>query len=309
MLSALPSLLLLVINFPLFLFNVVLWGFLITVFSIIKAALPIKPISRVLTFILHACYRAWAWCNQRIMNLTNAIDWQIEGAENLKKNGWYLLVANHQSWMDIFVLTQLALWRIPPPKFFLKESLKWVPLIGSGCWGLDMPFMRRYTRAFLEKNPHLKGKDIETTRRSCEKFKHTPTSIINFVEGTRITAEKQKNSPFTYLLSPRAGGIAFTLAAMEEQFEAMLNITLIYPGSNLIFWDMLNGRLKKVIVHIEMVPMTEIEQGDYFNDDAFKEKFQHWLNERWQEKDALIAQKLREEESGSQVSSGFIKNH
>jgi 1-acyl-sn-glycerol-3-phosphate acyltransferase len=50
--------------------------------------------------------------------------------------------------------------------------------------------MRRYSRKLLEKKPHLKGKDIETTRQACAKFRHIPVSVMNFVEGTRFTARK-----------------------------------------------------------------------------------------------------------------------
>jgi 1-acyl-sn-glycerol-3-phosphate acyltransferase len=190
------------------------------------------------------------------------------------------------------VLSQFALQRIPEPKFFLKEELKWVPFIGSASWALDMPFMKRYSQAQVAKNPTLKGKDIETTRKSCEKFKDTPTTIINFVEGSRFTKEKhkQKQSPFRFLLPPKAGGIAFTLASMGQQFHSVLDVTLIYPDNpGHVALDMLCGRLKRVVVLVEILPVDHEIIGDYFNDEAFRVRFQNWLNQRWLKKDQAIA--------------------
>lgn len=293
----LPSVVILLISVLLFALNTLICGGVITLGSLLKMLFRWKAVQQFNVQLMHSMYRLWAFNNRWVMDTFNAIEWRVEGLDNLSQQKWYLLIANHQSWLDILVLTQLALFRIPAPKFFLKEQLRWVPIVGSGAWALDMPFMKRYTRKFLEKHPHLKGKDIETTKRSCEKFKKSPTTIINFVEGTRISAEKQKNSPFTYLLSPKAGGIAFTLAALDDKFDAILNVTLIYPDNKRVFWEMLNGKLKKVIVDIEIIPMSEVKTGDYFNDPVYKEQFQSWLNDQWLAKDRLIANRLAEHEA------------
>ena len=55
----------------------------------------------------------------------------------------------------------------------------------------------------------------ETTRRACEKFALVPTSVMNFAEGTRFTAEKhaRQRSPYRHLLKTRAGAMA--LASLE----------------------------------------------------------------------------------------------
>lgn len=81
-------------------------------------------------------------------------------------------------------------------KYFLKQQLAWVPFIGLACWALDMPFMKRYSRSYLIRHPgRRRGKDVETTRRSCEKFRRAhPTTIVNFVEGSRFTEEKRQQT-------------------------------------------------------------------------------------------------------------------
>jgi 1-acyl-sn-glycerol-3-phosphate acyltransferase len=183
------------------------------------------------------------------------------------------------------------------PRFFLKHQLLWVPIIGVGCWVLDMPFMKRYSKEQIAKNPELKGKDIETTREKCEKFRHIPTTVINFCEGTRFTPikHKQKGSPYTHLLTPKAGGTSFTLQAMGNQFQEVLDITLVYPDRQTdksIVLDLLAGRLQSVYVYIDRIPVTDDLRGDYFNDPEFRDHFQGWLNSRWELKDKRIEEVL-----------------
>lgn len=293
MLSCLPGWLLLPFSFSLFTLNLALWGILVTPLGIIKLLLPFKLVHRATADAGKGCYRGWTAVNTGLINLFNNVDWQINGARALDKHSWYLLISNHKSWLDIPVVSTVAHSCIPEPKFFLKDELKWLPFLGTGCWALDMPFMKRYSATQLAKRPQLKGKDIITTRASCQKFKTVPTTIINFVEGTRFTARKKaaKHSPFQHLLPPKAGGIAFTLASMGEQFNAILDFTLLYPDNTQhVALDMLMGKLKRVVVQVEVLPVDQQVMGDYFNDEQFRERFQLWLNQRWQHKDLLIQQ-------------------
>ncbi|MCE6984794.1 acyltransferase, partial [Pseudomonas frederiksbergensis] len=78
------------------------------------------------------------------------------------------------------------------------------------------------------------------------KFRGKPTAIFNFAEGTRFTQAKhrQQQSPFKHLLKPKAGGVAFVLAALGEQLDALLDVTIVYPGDKAPgFWDLLSGNL------------------------------------------------------------------
>ncbi|WP_018691412.1 acyltransferase [Algicola sagamiensis] len=298
MLSILPSGLLIILSFCLYAGNVAVNGTLIATCALLQVVAPSKTAKAMLGRRAHQFYRYWAIGNYLIMNLTNDLEWEIEIDDNLSRENWYLMISNHISWLDIFVTAHIAVNRIPEPKFFLKEQLRYMPFVGMACMALDMPFMKRYSKAYLEKNPHLKGKDIETTRASCQKFKDRPTTMLNFVEGTRFTEEKhtKQKSVFKHLLQPKAGGIAFTLAAMGEQFDAILNVTLIYPHNQKnVTFDLLQGKLKKVIVKVETLPVTDRIVGDYFEDEAFKAQFQQWLNTVWEAKDAYITQKLEQE--------------
>ncbi|MBF0260134.1 MAG: acyltransferase, partial [Desulfamplus sp.] len=170
----------------------------------------------------------------------------------------------------------------------------WVPFLGLAWWALDFPFMRRYSRQFLEKNPHLRGKDLERTQKACEKFKTIPVSIVNFVEGTRFTTIKHRrqNSPYKNLLNPRAGGVAFVLSAMGNCIHKIINVTIVYPDGADTFWGFISGRVRRVVVDIEVLPITDDLQGDYFNDPEFRDRFCNWINTLWKAKDEKIGKML-----------------
>ncbi|MEE4692776.1 acyltransferase [Pseudomonas alliivorans] len=235
----------------------------------------------------------WAEIDKLIFAACIPTQWDIRGDEGLRNDTSYLVISNHQSWVDIPALIQALNRRTPFFKFFLKKELIWVPLLGLAWWGLDYPFMKRYTKAFLAKNPELKGKDLEITKAACELFKRQPVTIVNYLEGTRFTPAKHtaQSSPYTSLLKPKAGGVAFVLAAMGEQLDAILDVTVVYPGSSIPgFWDMLCGRVPKVIVDIKTRELEPwLWQGDYENNPVFREKIQGWVNQLWIEKDARIA--------------------
>src|SRR5690606_25635255 len=255
--------------------------------------IPIQPLRVWLSRGLVVIAETWIGINNAIIALFSSIRWQVEGLEGLSKNQWYFVISNHQSWSDILVLQRTFNRRIPFLKFFLKQELIKVPLLGLAWWALDFPFMKRYSKAEIEKNPALKGKDLETTRAACEKFQYFPTSVMNFLEGTRFTQAKhdQQQSPFRYLLKPKSGGAAFTLGAMSGKLETLLDVTIVYPqAAPKTMFAFLGGTISniKVIIRQQVIPAWA-SQGDYENDAAFRERFQQWINELWIEKDALLA--------------------
>ena len=274
--------------------NTVLWATPILILSVFKL-IPIRFWRRFISYLLDACATAWIGVNNVNQRISSRTTWRVDGLEKLTKNDWYLVIANHQSWVDIVVLQRVFNRRIPFLKFFLKKELIYVPILGLAWWALDFPFMRRYSKSFLAKNPHLKGKDMETTRKACEKFRTKPVSIMNFVEGTRFTQAKhdRQASPFKHLLKPKAGGAAFVLSAMGDQLHKLIDVTIDYPGGVPSFWDFVSGKVNDIRVNIKVTPIKDILEGGYFNADYFddpqvRSRFQGWLNGKWSEKDALL---------------------
>ncbi|MFJ3051717.1 acyltransferase [Pseudomonas nitroreducens] len=240
----------------------------------------------------------WAEIDKAIFALLTPTVWDIRGSAQLRGDTSYLVISNHQSWVDIPALVQAFNRKTPYFKFFLKKELIWVPFLGLAFWALDYPFMKRYSKAFLERHPELKGKDLEITKAACEKFKRMPVTVVNYLEGTRFTPAKQahQQSPYQNLLRPKAGGVAFVLAALGEQLDTLLDVTLVYPkGPRPGFWDLLCGRVPRVIVDIQAREIDPaLWQGDYENDPEFRQYVQNWVSQLWEQKDQRIEQ-LRQE--------------
>jgi 1-acyl-sn-glycerol-3-phosphate acyltransferase len=292
MITFLPSPITGGISVLIYFLNTVLWCTLLFGIAFLKLVAPVRVWRGLCDRMLNGIANAWIAVNNWSMQLTRRIQWDVIGLEGLDRNGWYLVLANHQSWTDILVLQKIFHRRAPFLKFFLKKELIWVPILGLAWWALDFPFMKRYSRARLEKHPHLAGKDIEITRKACQKFKTIPVSIMNFVEGTRFTSEKHRKqaSPYAGLLRPRAGGIAFVLAAIGEQFHGILDVTIAYPQEGPKgFWAFLCGRLTQIKVRVRSLPIRKELLGDYDRDPEFRRRFQEWLNAVWAEKDRTMA--------------------
>jgi 1-acyl-sn-glycerol-3-phosphate acyltransferase len=279
------------IAFLLLAVNTLFWCALLFVCSLVKLVLPVAAVRRRIDPLLNAIATAWIACNGAWMRLTQRTTWDVQGVDGLAYRGWYLVNANHQSWVDIFVLQRVLNRRIPMLKFFLKQELIWVPVIGLAWWALDFPFMKRHGKAALRKNPTLRQQDRETTRRACEKFALIPTSVMNFAEGTRFTPQKHRTqaSPYRHLLKPKAGALALALDAMGGQFRSLVDVTIVYPEGVPSFWDFLCGRTARVVLRAREIPIpTEFAQGDYETDPVHRGNFHRWLGGIWTFKDEEI---------------------
>jgi len=290
MLNFLPSLLIHILSLTIYTVNTIFWLIPIIVFSFFKAIIPLNFSQKIFSYLLDQMASNWVGVNTLIQKLFNKTQIKVTGLEQLTMKEWYLVICNHQSWVDIVILQRIMHGKIPFLKFFLKKELIFVPFLGLAWWALDFPFMKRYSQSFIKKNPHLKGKDVETTRKACAKFKHKPVSIMNFIEGTRFTNEKhnKQNSQFKHLLKPKAGGIGFVLEAMGGNLHKIVNITIHYPEGIPTFSDFLAGKIKQVNVNVEVSTIGEEIIGDYVRDRPFKIQFQKWVNQLWLDKDQKL---------------------
>ncbi len=264
--------------------------------AIVKLLVPVKRVRRICSRVLdRLASTGWVFCANTTHRLLTRTRIYTHGLRDVKLNRWCLLLSNHQTWVDIPVLLRVFFRKIPPYKFFIKKELLWLPLMGIAFWALDFPVMRRYSKEFIEKNPHLKGEDLEATRRACEKFKNQPVTVMNFVEGTRFTQSKHKaqQSPYKHLLKPRAGGTALVLYAMGEVLEQILDVTIIYPQGVPGLWGFFCGKTPEVIVDIRRLKVTPDLAGNYFADSDFQAHFRQWLNTFWSEKDDRIERYLK----------------
>ena len=264
--------------------NVVLVFAAMVPFALLKLLVPARAMRRLCDRVLNALAGRWVAFNGIILAAVGRTRWDVQGVEGLNPRGWYLVSANHQTWTDILVLQKVFHGHVPFLKFFLKAELIWVPVIGLAWWALDFPFMKRGRKGGRS--------DLETTRRACEKFKLIPTSVINFVEGTRFTPAKHalQASPYRHLLKPKAGGMAVALATMGEDFDALLDVTIAYPKGVPTFWDLLCGRMREVVVVVQAreIPAALVPQAG--RPIAERGAVQQWLAQLWDDKDRLLDQ-------------------
>jgi 1-acyl-sn-glycerol-3-phosphate acyltransferase len=293
MLTYLPIFIRLPLALLLVVLNVLVHASVLLVLALVKALVPIAGFRRWISRVLVTIAEQWIAVNGVLFAMFTRTRWRVDGLQGLDRNGWYLVLSNHQSWVDIPVLQKTFNRRIPFLKFFLKQQLKWVPVLGLAWWALDFPFMQRYTKQQLDAHPQWRGKDRQATRIACEKFRQSPVSVMNFVEGTRFTPVKhaQQQSPFANLLRPRAGGVAFVLDAMGDMLQAVIDVTIVYGNGRPTLIDLLADRVPEIRVHVRQLPIpAEFVGGDYENDAEFRTRFQNWITTLWREKDALIAQ-------------------
>jgi 1-acyl-sn-glycerol-3-phosphate acyltransferase len=264
--------------------NVLFFCLLMVPLSLLKLLVPYRPVRRVIDRLLNGIAMSWIGVNNAWIAAAGNRGWDVGGVEGLRPDDWYLIAANHQSWVDILVLQKVFSGRVPMLKFFLKRQLIYVPVIGLAWWALDFPFMQR-------KGGMSSAQDLERARAACEKFRLVPTSVINFLEGTRFTAHKHdvQRSPYRHLLKPRSGGIAMAVATLGEHCHRLLDVTIVYPHGAPKFWHLLSGRVDDVIVRVQPreIP-AELVGGDYATDPQFRRRMQDWVNALWAEKDELI---------------------
>ena len=257
--------------------------------ALLKRLLPAwqRPCNRILDDVVHGWLRFNNWQQRHLTNTTIKVKGDLA---QLGRDEWYMLIANHQSWVDILILVRVFASRISPVKFFYKKELLWVPVLGQALWAVDFPRMHRHKREQIAKNPALATQDMEQTQGACEIYRHHPVTMVNFLEGTRFTHAKHRHqqSPYRHLLIPKAGGLAFGLAAMQGRLKTLLDVTLYYPEGRPRFWDYAQGKVTRVELSLKVRPIDPALIGDYPGDPEFRQRFQDWVNRIWQEKDAEL---------------------
>jgi 1-acyl-sn-glycerol-3-phosphate acyltransferase len=277
--------------FFIFAMNSLVCSILLYPFALVKRILLLNFVKKACNRIMIQVAEFWIGVNNFNIRLTQNIQWDIQGLEGLSRNNSYLVTANHQSWVDIIILQKIFNKKIPFIRFFLKSELIFVPVLGWAWWALDFPFMKRYSRDYLKRHPEKRNDDFESIKKACAIFKNQNVSLLNFVEGTRLTPEKhqRQESPFENLLSPKAGGLAFVLNAMGSQFDSLLDVTIFYPQGPGSFWDFFKGEIPQIVVRVHRIEIPqEIISGDYLHDNSQRIKVQNWIREIWQRKDNEI---------------------
>jgi len=279
-----------VVVFVLLFVNVCVFGIPLLILSVSKLFVRGPKKAPIIRFLARIGER-WVANNNRIFDAMLSTRWEIDGVEGTSYDGHYLIISNHISWVDIFAVLRAFHGHTGFIRFFLKRELIWMPIVGQACWALEFPFMNRYTPEYLEKHPEKRGADLETTRRLCRRYQRVPMAILNFVEGTRFSREKQtdQDSPYKHLLRPRIGGISFVLASFGEELDAIFDVTLAYPNHDVTMWEFVTNRVPRIVVHARRIEVTpEIVDPAITEPGPARDNLKAWLNALWSEKDAFL---------------------
>lgn len=231
----------------------------------------------------------WTQINYVIFLLVNRKQFVVKGP-SIPISDHAIVIANHQSWADIIVMSVALGKRIPPMKFFMKRNLLWtLPLGGLVCWLLGFPLLHRHTKEEIRRHPQLRDRDKTTIKTACAQFKTMPGSLTIYVEGTRLSQEKYQKqcSPYKHLLKPRATGLAIACQEIGDVAPHIINVMISYDRVGM--WHFFTGRCGLVQLHYDVIPMSDEWRGDYDNDRVFRKQFQNQLNALWKKNDDYLS--------------------
>ena len=267
--------------------NLVFWGLLLLLLLPAKAAHRTRPWFRRVS---HRIYRAAVRVDNVLLRRISRASWR--GRElNLDPARPHIVLSNHRSWADIFLVQSLIATRGPIVTFLCKRELLYVPIFGLIIVAFDFPVLRRQAQRGIDAG-NRRGDDRRRVTEAAAALLESPAAILSFAEGTRFTVAKRdansraagegheasRTAPqYQHLLPPRAGGLAAMIEALAPGGGSIVDVTLAYPRPS-TFWEFLGGTAGSVEVAWEAIPIAAVEAADVTS----------WLNDRWQRKEALL---------------------
>lgn len=221
-----------------------------------------------------------------------------------------VLMANHQIYTDWLYLWWLAYTNNPPTHghiyIILKESLKYIPVIGPAMMFYSFIFMARKWATDQERMRYrLRKLNKETIVSTGEKHLN-PMWLLIFPEGTNLSSNTRESSAkfatkshipdMKHALLPRSTGLQFCLQELRDTVPYIYDCTIAYEGVphggygadiftlRSVYFQ---GRPpKSVNMHWRRYRIKDIPFDD---NDAMHE----WIMQRWREKDDLLESFLK----------------
>jgi 1-acyl-sn-glycerol-3-phosphate acyltransferase len=248
------------------------------IFSLIVRIFSVRSFRQINHFFAD---RYWAYL-VFMVETVNSIDVEITG-DHLPSNENAMLLPNHQNIADIPVLLSIAKRknRLGDMKWFMKSIIKYIPGPGWGMLFLDGIFLRRNWADDRE--------NIENTFARIKRY-NVPIWLVSFLEGTRVTesklelsrkfaAKRQLPQP-RHLMIPRTKGFLATMTGLRDHLDAVYDVTIAYPTGIPSLWQMIQGDVKKVCIHIRRYPLELLPKNDQGLED--------WVYRLFSEKDELL---------------------
>jgi 1-acyl-sn-glycerol-3-phosphate acyltransferase len=222
---------------------------------------------------------AWWGSFALVSRLLHGVKAQFTG-DRLPLRENVLLVANHQQMTDVCFLILLArrCRAGGDTKWFVKEPVKYVPLLGWGMLFLDNLFVKRSwarDRASIERTFHR----INEGR--------VPIWLMLFAEGTRMTPEKleasrriarrKKREPYRHVLMPRTKGFTASVLGLRDHLDAIYDVTIGYEEGSPTLWQFICGFARTAHLHVRRHPIAELPESE--------RDLARWLLDRYADKD------------------------
>lgn len=238
----------------------------------------------------------WIHTNNSLINhILPKIDMRITMPDDVSTQGQYILISNHQSWVDTALTQYVSENRLPLTRFFTKYELIFIPVVGQAFYFLDFPMMKRYSKEQIAKNPALKDRDLIEAKRACEALVDKPFTLLNYVEGTRFNQKKHafQKSPYKNLLKPKAGGIALALGALGDKIDGVLDMTIVYPDGIPTYADLWKGNITRIGIEVRHISVpanlqARLSAGRYQDDEQTRQDMYAWLDKLWREKQQIV---------------------
>lgn len=150
-----------------------------------------------------------------------------------------VLIANHQVYTDWIYLWWIAYTNRMHGHIFiiLKESLKYIPIVGPGMMFYGFIFL---ARKWLADKPRLQHRldRLKTSHKTDSLY--DPMWLLIFPEGTNLSvntkrrsaeyAQKQGYPPLKHCLLPRSTGLFFCLQQLKGTVDWVYDCTVAYEG-------------------------------------------------------------------------------
>lgn len=272
---------------------VIVFGVIGNLFQMITA--PLMLCNRLMVVRWHSYLAGFIWSIlQNLFEVQSGIKFTISGLENIPRKENAYVIANHACFADFAIVHAVAIRKgmLSFCKYFVKDSVKYIPIFG---WGMKIMGMVMLKRDW--------NKDRAKFASLFELFSggKLPVYLVSYPEGSRITPSKLKRSHdyaeknnlprLKHLLLPRSKGFIATMLGLQtSDVHYLYDVTCTYYhekkglGSTWGFGEMFTSSLDgyHVHIHVDRIPFSTLPKGE--------EELKSWIFNRFQQKDRIVDQ-------------------
>jgi 1-acyl-sn-glycerol-3-phosphate acyltransferase len=252
-----------------------IWLPILALAAILRALLPFFVVKRFTFGLVDSVYRIAVridgWWFIKVLKLKFVIDDENEVLSKLKSSDNPLIICNHQSWFDVFLLQTIISTHGPILKFLIKAELLWVPVLGWVCIVLNFPRLKR------KGDRTSRQRDLQVAQSASSGLSLTPGALLLFPEGTRFSKEKHalQNSQYQSLLQPKPGGFSVIRDSLTSP-TMIIDVSIRYQSNDRDCWRCMSGQVDDIYVKVSATSSADVSDSI------------EWLDKCWVTKDAWL---------------------